>query len=382
MVKEGITLNIKQPYRKKLVTVVLGGSEVVEERLDGGGDAGASAGAAAAAVLDYKGPDLPEAPRKTFEEHLREVRERQGSGEEASEEPGAGASTAAVLAYLDQQAEAMAERKRLAREARQQAFGTPRVAIPPPTSLQLPAGQGTNKRPAAGDFEAAYAEMNQAPPAQRIRTVDFLSDTDLQGLSSRPVVDLSRFGSDSDEEGPTPPRRAVIPQFDGAGDSSSSSDSDSDSSDSSSSESESGSGSDGSSSSSSDDEDAGKKVDKESSGSSSDESSGDGDGAGKKRQRETDSDGSSSDSETSSDETATGDAERTETPANEAARQGPGEDAAWMAGRLPAGAAFYRTEPVVQVEAAWRAGRESATREVKERRRQALRQAGGGKRKT
>jgi hypothetical protein len=50
--------------------------------------------------------------------------------------------------------------------------------------------------------------------------------------------------------------------------------------------------------------------------------------------------------------------------------------AAWMEKYLPAGASFYRQDPIVQIEGAWRAGREASIREYKERRRQALRQAG------
>lgn len=206
-------------------------------------------------------------------------------------------------------------------------------------------------------IEAMQPRRSTVAPLHRNRVVDFLSSEDMQPKAGAGAMDLCRFDSDNEEEGRDVPLKKTaavpflrIPQVDGALDDDSM-------------ERESGSGSEGNL-----------------------------DGTNHHPNPEdTTSSSSSKGTSASGDPTAyhdifDNDAEDAENlmvgeqnnPAPEEQRLAIDRDQvpSWIAELLPAGASFYRQDPLVQIEAAWRAGKEAATREYKERRRQALRRAG------
>lgn len=434
--KEGTTLRIRQPFNKQLVTVVLGGSDLKIEPL--------SKVTPTVDKSDLPTPDgdidvhvKEAAPRRTFEEHLRDVAEKYGIPDRVPLvwEPPVSPRTAAR-----QEQEAAVSLSLKADLASKKPGNAGKFsAVPPPniTSKQgqaAPQAQQQQPRLAKRPAPASGASLPPAavPPApQRRRIVEFLSKQDVQDLTARPAVDLSRFGSDSDDEGNNiidsgPKVDGIkIPQFDGAADS------DTTPSDTTSS----GSGTSTTSTSS---ESGGKTSTSTSTSSESDDSSSDDSAKGKKRgvaggksisldpgvaeatvsSSSSDSeseDGSSSDDSDSGDnkesskeieamETSSSDSDTSEDSSENDEDVGGGNEAvegsklatqngvgaaasappSWMVEYLPAGASFFRQTPLVQVEAAWRGGREASVREYKERRRQALRQAGkgvGGKRR-
>ena len=408
---EGTTLHIRQPYNRELVTVVLGGSKLKIEALN---KPTATDTATTPDVLNDT-PDVHvESPgsRKTFEENLREVYEKYGPMKPISNwEPPVSPRTAARREQEDAVTLSLKTDDRI----NSTKAGAKYVAIPPQntSSNQQHAFQNTHQQqqqdqqPAKRPFAAISAPFDApiAPPpvAQRRRVVDFLSEEDALVLKSKPAVDLSRFGSDSDDDVDVDKGGRKIPQVDGAADSDTTTTSDTSEGDTNSSDSEAekkksknipdakrssgegGKGGDSPSSSSS--------SETSSSSSSGEESSDDEEESSKKGAMETSSEESienSSDSEDSSEDEdgdlkKAKDGDKSETQQHGRLKNGGDTSAPpkWMSEYLQAGASFFRQTPLVQVEAAWRGGREAAVREYKEKRRQALRQAGkgaGGKR--
>ncbi|KAL6781217.1 hypothetical protein ACKKBG_A10245 [Auxenochlorella protothecoides x Auxenochlorella symbiontica] len=231
-------------------------------------------------------------------------------------------------------------------------------------------------------------------PVQLPGVVSFLEDGEDLEPAGRSVRDLGRFGgASSDEDGPGPWPKRTIPQLDGAAPGNSSSGSEDCSSGSSDEE-----PSTGAESSSSDEEEmhtstkertpGGEVLDgsrragaasgsesSEASGSESSEASGsEGSGASGSEGSAASGDSGSSDSEASG---AVCDKPGSPRPA---AAQVTERDSVpdWLAAAFPAGATFFRSEPLAMVEATWRVNKEAWTLDYKSKNRQAVRQAGKG----
>ncbi len=441
---EGTKLRIRQPFNRQLVSVVLGGSEVKLEKLDSNtsNTTGTATGlnlADSASLDDKTIVSTPLKPRKSFEQHLRECAERYAASEEGQRAAAARQerleNTKAAAAQDQETAVNMSMNKdaaALTAATNKKVQNLNALAKKQKQSTQALVGGAKSlplKRPL--DAAAGAAAYQASPPAQRSRIVDFLSDEDftaiqqqqntavdlsrfgsdsedddggekglgkINGKNNVDGIDLSRFGSESDEEEGEDNvinDKRTIPQVDGAADTETDSESESES------EKKSASGDDDDSSSSSgedDDNDSSSSSESESeSEKEEEEENGDGGGGDTKMvdvKKISSSDGGSDSAEDTSDssEDEDDDEKKTEADAKEelpvnGGGSGGGE-ASWMAKYLPAGASFFRQDPLVQVEGAWRAGREAAVREYKERRRQAMRQAGksgggggGGKRR-
>ena len=439
------------------MTVTLGGSQLKLEKLEkleSIPSTTLSTEEEGAAVHRTLPLETPFAPRRTFEEHLREVALKYPPAEtreDAEELDSRFLPTLSLRAIADEEREA-AVALSLHKDAevnlkRPQPVKQQQQQLPPVKNINSNVVAPTVVAPTAAKvavvgakrpYDTAIAikeeeeeepeeeeeeeeegpkfvsfsnkSASAPPPQRRSRVVDFLSAQDVETLQAhRPAVDLSRFDSDSESEGQgdgggggggvfvrgkATSVLATIPQTDGANDTDEGADTTSSSS--------SSSDSDTSSSSSDDDDDddddddgADKKKDSSSSSSSDDSSSDDDssnasssddedeeeeDKCGKKKKKGSSS--SDDDDDDDDDETAAAAVanETTPHPTSSSFHQGksPSESAAWMSQLLSAGATFFRKEPLVQIEAAWRGGREANVREFKERKRQAMRQAGKG----
>jgi hypothetical protein len=404
---------------------MLGGSKLKLEKLGNSPSEQHQPPATSASLENNKASivSTPLKPRKTFEQHLRECAEKYAASEEGQQAAAARQdrleNTKAAAAMDQETAVNLSMNKDAAaliaaanKKAQKQ---TQAIA----SSKVLPAKRSI------GAMAVGARAQHQPPPAQRSRIVDFLSDEDFTAINQQQntAIDLSRFGSDSEEEeerggkdgddggnnrnskgGPDLSRfdsdsededeqkdfqksggpstraatRQVIPQVDGAADSDTTTETSSDSDDTSDKKTTSSSSSE--SEESSDDDDDDDDDDEE------EEEEEDGDikmEAEKEKKIDSSSSGDTnsdaSDSSSDDDEVEEEEAKVEEPPTNNTGG-GSGvvlnKEVAWMSKYLPAGASFFRQDPLVQVEGSWRAGREAAVREYKERRRQALRQAG------
>jgi hypothetical protein len=355
----GTVLHIRQPFSKELVTVMLGGKELRTEQLAKAEVAPAAGGAAAAAL--WQPLEAPPGDRYRYERLLQ--REAQA----ARDVRGAWSDEDDDLAqWMTKQASQAREAP--VRPARRAA--APGAADSGPTAAPV----ATKKLPVRAQAQARVAALASRPAvpeplAKRVRTVDFMSAADEVGLLNKPVLDLSRFGGDSsdDEAGGGGSGRKTIPQIDGAGDSEEDSSS-------------SNSSSDGDSSGSGDDEEdsaatsAGTNASTRASSGGEEElsepSDGEEGGAGGSAAA-----GAADGGQAGSGEAPPGDA--TAAPMEEGVWQAAGAEPApeWMHRAFASGVTFFQSEPVAQMEASWRAWREGATRDYREKRRQAVRQA-------
>lgn len=272
--------------------------------------------------------------RRTYEEHLRESSDAIRRWNKAARDEDGNSVSGSDLdersAGSSDSESPVPQRKRPAARG---------AAVPPP-----------KERTRVDDF-LARQQTRPELPVKRTRIVDFVTE-EATGIGGRvPEVDLSRFGSDSDDDGGEPLRirGRHIPQVDGAADTSSDETSDS--------ESEGG----GNTSSSSE---SGAE-----SSSSDSENGNNGEDKGPDRREE-----EAMETDIGDSAGTLGQAALASSSAADRMPTGDEEDVTWMAALLPAGAAFFRRDPVAQVEASWRARREGATREYKELRRMALRQ--------
>lgn len=347
MAEAGTTLRIRKPWDRELVPVTLGGRRQEVQKL--AKTEGAPASNAAAAPL-WQALDQPQGDRYGFERLLQVQAElnREPDSEPNSDD--------------DDDGRAPAPKRKLNTAAAKR--NAAKQAGKPGSAKRLPA----------------------MPPPKRLRTVDFMAEDEKQHMERSSVApDLSRFGGDSSDEGPSGLALGqTIPQTDGAADSPTSSDASTTSSEAS--ESSSATSADASQDADPSNADG---VDSDGADAGEVDSGSDAEVAAGEAKRKHGS--SSSDDDGSSDSGTTGsDAVGAAIEGGPAAgRQGsagviPEEEAPWLKGVFPAGAAFFRSVPLVKVEAAWRAGREAAVRDYREKRRQAIRHvarpAGGGKR--
>jgi hypothetical protein len=372
-VADGTVLRIRKPFSKELVSVTLGGRDQRVQHLHE-----PAAPAEGAAALQPAAPPQPvqrlplpalweplEAPagdRYTYERLLRREAQARRDDDGALSDDGDGLSQ-----WVAAQAErAEHEQERGAAPSR----GKPAAAARKTAAQARQAAQAAAKPrwSLPADLEQGGPEPEPAPAPKRVRTVDFFTMEDEMLLAARkPAVDLSRFGggSSDDEDGPR------IPQTDGAADL--------DSSD------KGGGSSDSGSSSSDQSEDEDEHETAAGSGGSSGSESSDSEPSEASKDVAAAAGGSGEEDEGGA---AAGEAREGGDVPPAAAAAGFGgeeeeEDVAWLRDAFPAGATFFRSEPLVQAEAAWRAGREAAARDYRDKRRQAVRHAArpsGGKR--
>lgn len=281
----------------------------------------------------------------------------------------------------------------------------------PAPKRRMPVGAQPRGRGPQGLKQVGNPALPKPPrPVQLPGVVSFLEDGEDLEPAGRSVRDLGRFGgASSDEDGPGPWPKRTIPQLDGAAPGNSSSGSGDCSSGSSDEE-----PSTGAESSSSDEEEmhtstkertpGGELLDgsrragaasgsegSEASGSESSEASGSESSAasGSEGSEASGSEGSAASGSEGS--AASGDSGSSDSEASGAVCDKPGSPRPaaaqvterdsvpdWLAAAFPAGATFFRSEPLAMVEATWRVNKEAWTLDYKSKNRQAVRQAGKG----
>jgi hypothetical protein len=298
MIEPGSTLRLRKPYTRHLVTVKFEGNKSNTIDLDGGRDE-------FEALTIVKEAAQEAAPRKrSYEEHLRSLKKEKEKTGAFVDNPGALGTNHPAMKKTHHQVEKSTFR-----------------------SLGKPVGYLFKSPVKSGD---GLVEVPSYPgSAANSKIVSFMSGEEVeasQGGTRHADIDLSRFNSDSEDEG----GRGVsnIPQVDGGNDE------------------ESG---DGGSMEASDIH-ASSPLPEEAIHKSSSESDS--------------KDSVSTDDSATDSEAAPTDAVCDSTPG-------------WLSESFPEGALFYRQEPLHQLEAIWRATKDGELQECKERRRQALRHSHG-----
>ncbi|KAL6782000.1 hypothetical protein ACKKBF_B10245 [Auxenochlorella protothecoides x Auxenochlorella symbiontica] len=279
---------------------------------------------------------------------------------------------------------------------------TQEQAAPAP-KRRTPVGAQPRGRGPRGFERVGNPALPKPPhPVQLPGVVSFLEDGGDLEPAGRSVRDLGRFGgASSDEDGPGPWPKRTIPQLDGAAPGNSSSGSEDCSSGSSD-----GERSTGAESSSSDEEEmhtstqertpGGEVLDGSrragaASGSESSEASGSEGSAASGSEGSAASGSEGSAASGSEGSAASGDSGSSDSGASGAVCDKPGSPRPaaaqvterdgvpdWLAAAFPAGATFFRSEPLAMVEATWRVNKEAWTLDYKSKNRQAVRQAGKG----